>query len=251
MSEAEAQPKPKTAREPQALTPEYHKARKQLMLWAGILFIWELIGIDLEKVKEAGGNAGAIITAIKSPQAVPWVLLILVAYFLFKTTIEWYQCSASRRGLRVSRIDFGSAWITSLAAYALYLYQSIRRVQFADTVQSSTAESASVIAGSMAGIILTLPMVFTIVKKYRTWRANKALLLERRDWLWPLILVVVIACCLIIFRTLGWLVWGLFGKALLAGTVIGVIWGASNAAVDLLIEVLSRFVRKITQGEQN
>lgn len=86
---------PKSAREPQALSSEYHKARKQLMLWAGILFIWELVGIDLEKAKEAGGNAGAIITAIKSPQAIPWVLLVLVAYFLFKVWIEWNQCHGS------------------------------------------------------------------------------------------------------------------------------------------------------------
>ena len=60
-------PKP----EPKALTPEYHKARKQLMLWAGILFIWELVGIDLERAKEAGGNAGSVIAALKSPQAIP------------------------------------------------------------------------------------------------------------------------------------------------------------------------------------
>src|SRR5215470_10836100 len=97
----ESLPKAKSARDPQALTSEYHRARKQLMLWAGILFIWELVGIDLEKAKEAGGNAGAIITAIKSPQAVPWALLILVAYFLFKTSIEWFQCSGLRRALRV------------------------------------------------------------------------------------------------------------------------------------------------------
>jgi hypothetical protein len=36
------------------------------MLWSAILFIWELVGIDLERAKEAGGNAGAIIGAIKS-----------------------------------------------------------------------------------------------------------------------------------------------------------------------------------------
>ena len=47
------------------MSSEYHKARKQLMLWAGILFIWELIGIDLEKAKDAGGNFGAIIGATK------------------------------------------------------------------------------------------------------------------------------------------------------------------------------------------
>jgi hypothetical protein len=53
---ADSQPKPDRPKpEPKALTPEYHKARKQLMLWAGILFVLELVGIDFEKAKEAGG----------------------------------------------------------------------------------------------------------------------------------------------------------------------------------------------------
>lgn len=134
MPEPEPQSKVRTPRDPQALSSEYHKARKQLMLWAGILFIWELVGIDLEKARQAGGNAGAIITAIKSPQAVPWVLLILVAYFLFKTAIEWYQCNESRRRLKVSRIDFLSAVAVTVLAYALYAYQAIKRVQLADAL---------------------------------------------------------------------------------------------------------------------
>jgi len=46
------QPNPKAARDPQALTPEYHKARKQLMLWAGTLFVWQFIGIDLAVRRE-------------------------------------------------------------------------------------------------------------------------------------------------------------------------------------------------------
>lgn len=100
-------PKP----DPKALSPEYHKARKQLMLWAGVLFIWELVGIDLEKAKETEGNVGALVRAIKSPQAIPWVLLILVGYFLFKYSVGWYQCSERRRNLRVSRIDFNSGWM--------------------------------------------------------------------------------------------------------------------------------------------
>jgi len=154
MPEAEPQTKGRTARDPQALTSEYHKARKQLMLWAGILFIWELVGIDLEKAKEAGGNAGAVITAIKSPQAVPWVLLILVAYFLFKTTVEWYQCSRARRSLRVSRIDFGSAWFVTVLACALYAYQAISRIQFADVVQRSNRTQSIMIAATVG---LTYP----------------------------------------------------------------------------------------------
>jgi hypothetical protein len=61
----------KKAHEPVALSSEYHKARKQLVLWAGILIAWELVGFDLEKARESGGNTGALIAAIKHPQAIP------------------------------------------------------------------------------------------------------------------------------------------------------------------------------------
>jgi hypothetical protein len=65
--EALAEPKP--ARHPKELSSEYHKAHKQLMLWATILLIWELIGVDLGKAKDAGGTIGPIVAALKSPQA--------------------------------------------------------------------------------------------------------------------------------------------------------------------------------------
>jgi len=126
-------PKP----DPKALSPEYHKARKQLMLWAGILFIWELVGIDLEEAKGAGGSGAAIIAAIRSPQAVPWALLILVGYFLFRFTVEWYQSNVLRRQMRVAKIDFYSSWFISLLALALYIGQSVRRVQFANLAGGS------------------------------------------------------------------------------------------------------------------
>ena len=105
------------------------------MLWAGILFIWELVGIDLEKAKEAGGNIGAIIGAIKSPQAVPWALLILVGYFVFKVTVEWFQCHPSRRIRRVARVDFISACVVSIIAVALYVAQTLSHIQLADRLQ--------------------------------------------------------------------------------------------------------------------
>src|SRR6266404_3943523 len=100
-------PEPKP--HPRELSTEYHKAHKQLMLWAAILLIWELVGVDLSKAKDAGGNIGPIVTALKSPQAVPWALLGLVGYFLFKCSIEWAQCHVERRKLRFARADFISA----------------------------------------------------------------------------------------------------------------------------------------------
>jgi hypothetical protein len=156
-------PKP----DPKALTPEYHKARKQLMLWAAILFIWELVGIDLEKAKEVGGNPGAIITAIKSPQAVPWVLLILIGYFLFKTNIEWYQCSAPRRALRVSIIDFSSAWAVSLAAVFLYTIQAISKIQLADRLEFFSFPRLLLISFVGASAFLNMVLGFSAAWKLR------------------------------------------------------------------------------------
>lgn len=161
-------------REPQALSTEYHKARKQLMLWAGILFIWELVGIDLEKAKETGGNAGAIITAIKSPQAIPWVLLVLVAYFLFKVWIEWNQCHLARRQTLASRLDFGSAWVVAFMAGILYVYQAISRIQVADVVQQSS-RLPSVSVGFVAGMHFGLITAGSDLRRFKSFSKYKKL----------------------------------------------------------------------------
>jgi hypothetical protein len=123
------------------------------MLWAGVLFVWELIGIDLEKAKAAGGNFGGAVSAIKSPQAVPWVLLILVGYFIFKVTVEWYQCDENRRRVRVAKIDYISALVVSLIAYALYVVQVVSRIQFADFVSLDSNRLASCLVGVLSGAV--------------------------------------------------------------------------------------------------
>src|SRR5438128_12523613 len=96
-NEVTATPTPKTPPHPKELSSEDHKAHKQLMLWSVILFVWELVGVNLDKAKEVGGSVGAIVAALKSPQAVPWAILCLVGYFLFKCTVEWAQCNRERR----------------------------------------------------------------------------------------------------------------------------------------------------------
>jgi len=121
-----------TARHPRALSSEYHKARKQLMLWSAILFIWELVGIDLDIAKDEPGNVGAIVKSLRSRQAVPWALLILVVYFLIKCWIEWAQCHPERKKVLFARLDFYLAAFVALLSIALYVGQAIRRVQFAN-----------------------------------------------------------------------------------------------------------------------
>lgn len=157
----EPDPKPATAkREPNALSSEYHKAHKQLMLWATILLIWELIGVDLGKAKDAGGNIGPIVTALKSPQAVPWALLGLVGYFLFKCSIEWGQCHPDRKAVRYAKIDFIAAWAVSLAATILYIWQTISRIQVANVVSSGSGPS--ILTGMSAGSLLCAAILTSI-----------------------------------------------------------------------------------------
>lgn len=210
---SEEKPATKPTRDPQALSSEYHKARKQLMLWAGILFIWELVGIDLEKAKEMGGNAGAIINAIKSPQAIPWVLLILVAYFLFKTTVEWHQCSGSRRALRVSRVDFGSAWIVTALAYALYAYQAISRIQFADIVASLKGQSF--VLGAVAGLFGEHFIKLFFSGENRFLRKNKIL------WIW----YVIVPGSFILAIPIGIFRGNLNGLYVIIGLAMGAAFG--------------------------
>jgi len=124
------------------------------MLWAGILFIWELVGIDLEKAKEAGGNAGALIGAIKSPQAVPWTLLVLVLYFAFKMRLEWGQCNQARRSVFESRLDYLSAFVVAGIACVLYFGQTLSHIQFANAVQGSSKLTSFLVgAGGVASVL--------------------------------------------------------------------------------------------------
>jgi hypothetical protein len=222
MSESQTKALPEAKREPReprALSNEYHKARKQLMLWAGILFIWELVGIDLEKAKDAEGNVGAIIRSIRSPQAVPWALLILVGYFLFKFTIEWYQCNAHRRSFRVAKVDFVSAWIVALLAYALYIYQAVNRVQFADIIQRSN-KWLSIGCGVFSGLLLGAFIV-------RRWNL-RGVKFERFDYIYGLS-VLVLQTTTFIGAYLALFTWYLALTAV-AGAALVVI--ALNAIID-------------------
>ena len=120
--------------EPPPLTQEFHKARKQLMLWSGILFAWELIGIDLLAIKEAKTDYSVVFKALKSPQAVPYVLVALVCYFSYRLYIEWYQAHPDRRAKKISRIDITVSYSLATISLLLYGIQSIANIQIANYV---------------------------------------------------------------------------------------------------------------------
>lgn len=114
------------------LTAEYNRARRQLVLWSAILFAWEFIGIDFDKIKKVQGAIGAFADSLKSPQAVPLILLILVVYFFYRCIIEWLQCDHKRRLEKASQIDFVVSKGIGIIAICLFLIQTLFNINVAE-----------------------------------------------------------------------------------------------------------------------
>jgi hypothetical protein len=130
-----------------ALTPEYYKARRQLILWSSVLFGWELVGVDLEKLDTGAGNVGAIAKALKSPQAVPWVIVVLVAFFAYRITVEWKQSNHARRSRVASQVDIVMSIGIAFTSYLLFFGQRAAGVQLADILTWKTAAGFISITG--------------------------------------------------------------------------------------------------------
>jgi CDP-diglyceride synthetase len=157
--------------DPKELTAEYHRAHKQVMLWGAILLFWELVGVDLDEAKKAEGNVGVLAKSIKNPQAVPWILVILLGYFLFKVSLEWYQCNRPRRMTRVAKTDFLTAWVVSLLAFVLYVGQTLTHMQLAERLQNSQSLRRLLFNTTMGFFLWMGFVAFRKMIKDRNWIA--------------------------------------------------------------------------------
>lgn len=101
---------------PAPLTDPYHRARRQFVLWSAILLAWELIGVDLNLLKDT--TAGFVL-ALQRPGVIPWVLVAFVLYFAARLTLEWLQVEPARKKLTAPRFDLGfAAMIGGAAVFA-------------------------------------------------------------------------------------------------------------------------------------
>lgn len=150
--------KPEPAEIPQ-LAPEYPKARRQLVLWSALLIAYELIGIDMQELAKAGGNAGAIAKSLRNPEAIPWVLLALVVYFFYRVWVEWENSPIARRKERGARIDRGVTWAISFAALGLYAFQRMAEVRAATLIAENPSRTVSLLVGTAAGMTASMVAV--------------------------------------------------------------------------------------------
>jgi hypothetical protein len=123
--ESPATPRPR--RDPPPLPGPYRKAHKNYVLVSALLGSWQLIGIELE-TKEKWG------IIVKTPNAVPVVLLILVFYFGYRLAIEWAQCNLERRANAAAKLDYRIAHAIAFTAVTIYVVQYLLRAQIIDII---------------------------------------------------------------------------------------------------------------------
>lgn len=168
-----------------ALGEGYSHARKAYGLVSALLMTWELIGVELQ----ASPVENLKIT-LKSPQAAPYVLIVLIVYFGFRITIEWYQNDIRRRCLRASRIDLVVAHAIAIGAILLYAFQALSKIQVANTVAPSglSAFIAALTSGLLFRLILGKDNIMLDWRKY--WAVNVIFLIGGVAFLIILVLIV-------------------------------------------------------------
>lgn len=140
------------------LTEAYEKARKQYGLFAALLMAWEIVGIELTALP-----ISSVDITLRSPQAVPFVLMALVGYFAFRVTIEWHQSNAARRSAMPSKLDFWTAHGIAILAAGIFGFQSLSGLQLANE-----SDAIWLVPGFMLGI-----SVGGILIRYRWFKALK------------------------------------------------------------------------------
>ena len=175
------------------LSEAYQKARKQYALFAGLLIAWELVGFDIKETEYF---------SVKSPQAAPFVLLALVAYFSGRTVLEWLHLDQESRKPKPSKIDFWSAHCIAGAGVGLYLIQRLLETQLADQFTGDTAlvayaSALGLVVGFIPGLAWYLirtetpvaPLGFSVM-----WAACVLISIIFREqlpalWFWPAVVV--------------------------------------------------------------
>ena len=126
------------------MTEAYHKARRLLALFSGILIAWEYVGLRIGE--QTGGPVTTklpiteTVVTIKNAEVIPVVVVILTIYFGFRLAIEWLQCDAQARTTLASKTDLQVAYFLASAAVLLFVLQRTTELRLADLLTPVVAK---------------------------------------------------------------------------------------------------------------
>jgi hypothetical protein len=143
--------------QPPALTEAYHKARRSYVLFSALLIAWELIGFEVSEVPLEN-----VKIAVKSPQAIPAVLIALIVYFALRILQEWSQCDVRRRKDKWALSDFAGANTIAAVAILIYSIQRVLEVQLADLIGIYDVATVMIWFG-LGFFVLLLVMKWTVI----------------------------------------------------------------------------------------
>ena len=173
------------------MTDAYHKARRQLALFSGLLLVWEYIGVRLGDiptgtVKAKLPVADATVT-LQNPEVVPVVIAIVTIYFAYRLTVEWFQCDDDIRHSLVTRIDLYVAYFIASSALIVFAFQQATTFRLAELLTPQIA--FGLITGFFTGL-----GVLVVIRLLRSMRSiggfPRFLLTENMSYLAFLLLSV-------------------------------------------------------------
>jgi uncharacterized membrane protein YidH (DUF202 family) len=115
----------------------YHRARRILVLISSLLFGFSLAGLKLTQDKSQPlvidiSKYSDSKLSFSNPELLPYFLVIITFYLVYRLTIEWYQSSESMRKHLANRIDVFVSISIGLLAILSFLVQSLTKIMLAD-----------------------------------------------------------------------------------------------------------------------
>lgn len=163
--------------QPPSFAESYHGARRMLVFFSALLLAWEYARIRPNPDPETGFAKPNLPVlgdsfVVEAPEVIPNILLLVVAYFVYRYLVEWFQSDASRRTGRASRADL---WVTLAIAFSgigvFVLQRRVRDLAMLSEWLTAVVLSRVVVATSLAaavyiGFFLT-PRVYAMVRVRR------------------------------------------------------------------------------------
>lgn len=143
-------------------TENYYKARKSYLLVSGVLGVWELIGVTLQKVPIEDLELEVV---VRSPEAVPYALMFVLIYLAYRFSVEWRYCEHANRARVLSKVDFALAHTLAAGAVILFSYQKWSGVLVGNVLVEADPLASQAVQQTMVdmfhlGLGLILGLVF-------------------------------------------------------------------------------------------